>query len=200
MVKDEQGVIGPKRAAPATASLTDQWKAHVQKRATNSTTPRLLELPSGMKVRALRPSLLLLMQRGDIPDFLTPRIHELIAIASREGGGDAAVATDIERERLDDPAGYVQRWTQILDIVWLAAVVEPHFAQNPGPGDAAIPISQVDEDDKTFLFTWCQGVDETLVTFRERRAGEIATVGTPPPGEGIRTGPGDVAGNRSATG
>lgn len=177
-------------------SLTDQWRAHLSAQHTSITRAATIDLPSGLSVRAKRPHLLLLLQTGKIPDTLAPRVESLIEVA--QSGGEDAVKSDIERESQENPAAFYASWMNILDIVWTEAVIEPTFTRTPETEPDAIPISAVSEDDKTFLFMWCQGVDETVATFLDRVARAAPPVGHPSTSQDVLAGPGGDAGNESA--
>lgn len=179
------------------SSLTEQWRSFA--RAQQSPARGfLLELPSGLKVRAHRPHLMQLLQTGRIPDTLTPRVHDLIAKA--QSGGEAAVQAEMKREQATDPAGFMVAWTLLLDTVWLEAVSDPVFSRDTRADDESLPVAAVNQADKEFLFMWCQGVDQSVQDFRGRRARSLAAVGTAPDGDDLPSGPGDAVGDQSADG
>lgn len=183
--------MDPRKTAP---SLADQWRRHLQAQEQDPTRPVLLDLPSGMPVTATRTNLLILMRRGSIPDALLPRVESLIATA--QGGGDEAVRVALNRRLADNPAAFQAEWLRILDAVWMSTVVEPRFSDDPTDAEA-IPLDAVSEQDKTFLFSWCQGVAESAAEFLDRsRARAAAPVGDAPVGDGVRDRPADVPGDR----
>lgn len=174
-------------------SLSDQWRAHQRKQPQALNEPTLLRLPSGLQVRARRPHLLLMLKNGKVPDSLTPRVHELIAVA--QAGGDAAVTADLEREQATDPAKFYAEWLNLLELVWLEAVIDPSFTADPESNPDAIPISDVTDDDKTFLFVWAQGVDQTVAEFLDGKARSTPHVGVAPMGNAVQPRPSDPAGD-----
>jgi hypothetical protein len=148
-----------------TPSLSDQWRRALAERQARTDAPVLVELPSGLSVEATRPSLLLLLRTGRIPDALAPRVEQLIATA--QSGGEDAVRVALSTEHRDNPAGFYAEWVNLLDTVWLAAVAEPRFGPAMTTDPDLIPVDQVSEDDKTYLFMWCQGVaSDVLAGFR----------------------------------
>jgi hypothetical protein len=176
-------------------SLADQWRRHLQEQAIDPTRPVLVDLPSGMRVRATRTNILLLMRYGRIPDALAPRVEELIGLA--QGGGDEAVRVSLTHGFASNPAALQVQLTTLFDAVWLATVVEPVFTDDPDTNPDAISVDAVSDADKSFLFSWCQGVTETAAQFLDRtRGGAAALVGTPPVGDGLRAGPAGAPGDR----
>jgi hypothetical protein len=175
-------------------SLYDQWQASIKRKQESVTRPMRLTLPSGLQVDAVRPSLLLLLRSGRIPDALASRVQELIAIAQGSGGDDAVKVEMLSRFN-QDPAAFNTMWENLLDIVWMSAVVDPPFAERPD--QVGIPLVEVDLDDKNFLFVWCQGVDESVASFRERRAREVAALGLGSEGDAVSPPSGDSVGSGS---
>jgi hypothetical protein len=184
---------------PTSSSLADQWRRYLAAQRRQTAVVVDLVLPSGMTVRAMRPNLLQLLGTGRIPDALAAPVHELIALGA-VAGGDAQVATELRRRSDADPVGFGSQFLAILDAVWLAAVVEPRFvADHPGGGpeteaDAeALPLGQVDVDDKSYLFVWAQGVDLDVRTFLDRQTRAGAAVRAAPVGDDVPPGPGEPA-------
>jgi hypothetical protein len=161
--------------------LSDQWRRALAEKHARTDEPVLVELPSGLSVKAARPSLLLLLRAGRIPDAIAPRVEQLIATA--QSGGEDAVRVALTNGHKDNPAAWYAEWVNLLDTVWLAAVVEPTFGAALSTDPDLIPVDQVADDDKTFLFMWCQGVAEEVATaYFRTRARPDAAVGTGPDG------------------
>lgn len=183
------GVPADSTPIPLGRSLADQWRAHLKAHRQRETVVVPVDLPSGMRVMAMRPSLLALLAAGRIPDALAGPVQDLIALGEVAGGG---VATELAKRQAADPVGFAAAFLAILDHVWLAAVVEPRFAADDGTADAeALPVGAVGVDDKTFLFVWAQGVDQTVAQFLDRKGRPTPPVGPAPDGPGVRPGPGD---------
>lgn len=185
------GDAPPPRSADQ--SLADQWRAHQRTQTQSLNEPTLLKLPSGLSVRARRPHLLLMLKNGKVPDSLTPRVHELIAVA--QDGGDAAVTANLQREQTENPAKFYADWLRLLELVWLESVIDPIFTADPASNPDAISISDVSDDDKTFLFVWAQGVDQTVAEFLDGKARATAHVGTPSVGDAVQPRPSGPAGH-----
>jgi hypothetical protein len=179
---------------PLPQSLSDQWRTHLSAQHRSLVQAALLALPSGMSVRAKRPHLLLLMQTGRIPDTLRPRVESMIAMS--QDGGEDAVKADLEREQKENPAGFYADWMNLLDTIWVEAVIDPPFTREPDTNPDALPVADVGEEDKTYLFMWCQGVDESVATFLDRKARSRTPLGHAPAGEGIQSGPGGDVGSQ----
>lgn len=184
---------------PTSTTLADQWRRYLIQQRRQTAVVVDLVLPSGMTVRAMRPNLLQLLGTGRIPDALAAPVQELIALGA-VAGGDDQIASELRRRSDADPVGFGAQFLAILDAVWLAAVVEPRFAADAqAEADAeAIPLGQVDVDDKSFLFIWAQGVDLEVRTFLDRQARARPPVRTAPAGDDVPSGPGGAAGSRSA--
>jgi hypothetical protein len=191
-------------------SLAKQWQQHYIQQKADLSGVAMLELPSGMRVRAIRPPLLVLVTQGRIPDSVTPLVDRMIK-ESRTGGGEAT-AKYLQDEFAKDPLGMYQKITTMMNAVWFAAVLDPVFVEDPDsvPIDVQIrleslpeedrivlPISMVDEEDKAYLFNWAQGVDESVAEFRD---GPFGAVRKALDGEGVRDTPGTPAGSGSDSG
>ena len=162
--------------APATpSSLTAAWRAYLDGASKARSTAVLLTLPSGMAVRAKRPTLLKVLASGRIPDTLAAKVEALIAKAQQQGTG--AIQDAMDEQRTTDPAGFMSTYLALLDVVWCEAVVEPRFARDPGPGDAltpdTLPVEAVPIGDKTYLFTWAQGWTTTSPRFLTGQHGRL---------------------------
>jgi hypothetical protein len=180
----------------AVPSLTDQWKAHLRTQRDRESAVTLLALPSGQRVRATRPSLLWLLGAGRVPDALAGPVQELIALGTVAAGEDG-VAAEMGRQQRADPVGYAATFLAILDLVWCAAVIEPRFAADgDGTDPEALPVGAVALDDKTYLFVWAQGVDQSVAEFLDRKGRAAAALGAAPDGGRVRVRPGGAGRDR----
>ncbi len=184
-------------AAPDT-SLTSLWSQYLRQQKLTTADPVEVTLPSGMKVRARRPNLLLLLRTGRIPNTLAPRVEQLIKIA--QDGGEDAVRVDMAREQTENPAQFQATWRSMIELIWCEAVEEPRFTLTPESDPTALPVFGVSDVDAEYLFMFAQGVDETVATFLDRRNRAIASVGDRPSGEPVRIGPSDDPGDQSPNG
>ena len=114
--------------------LYDVWKERARARQQQELGGVELMLPSGMPVRVRRIPLILMLQRGTIPDALTPIVNRYIAqITEEETKGlsqdellarsQKQVSEDVE----SDPVEAYNTYTAIIDFVFKTAVVEPRF-------------------------------------------------------------------------
>lgn len=189
------GAAGPAAPVPVPSSLTAAWRSYLDGATRGRATVAEVVLPSGMTVRAKRPSLLELMSAGRIPDALAAKVEALIAQAQAAGG---AVQDILDGQRRADPNDFYRTYLLLLDVVWCEAVVEPRFAREPDGSDPdVLPVAAVAVPDKQYLFTWAQGVDDGVATFPDRGAGAAQAVGTGPAGEPVRPGSGGAPRPRS---
>lgn len=182
----------PNGEVPIPADLTAAWRTYLRASGRLGATVVEVALPSGMAVRARRPSLLDLMGAGRIPDALAARVEGLIAQAQEAGG--EALATALDAQRQTDPAGFYALYLTLLDVCWVEAVVEPRFTRDPEADPEAIPVAAVAIPDKQYLFAWCQGVSDAVASFPDGTAGAVSAVGVGPAGDPLRPGPGGAAG------
>ena len=184
--------------AATDTSLTGQWSNYLRQQKQTTADPVEVTLPSGMKVRARRPNLLLLLRTGRIPNTLAPRVEQLIKIA--QDGGEAAVRADMVREQTENPAQFQVTWRSMIELIWCEAVEEPRFTRTPESDPTALPVFGVSDVDAEYLFMFAQGVDETVATFLDRRHRALASVGDRHPSGAVRTGPSDDVGDQSPDG
>jgi hypothetical protein len=135
-----------------------------------------------------RVGLLALVQRGLLPDALTPLVSRLIDQTSRTNGiarapGDllADVAV-IEQARLT---------ADLWDSTLIAIGVDPRFVREVADPETEVAVADVDADDKRFLFDWANGGTADLVAFRAEQA---RTLPAAPEGEDLRDAPEPAAG------
>lgn len=178
--------------------LTEQWSTYLRQQKQTTADPIEVTLPSGMKVRARRPNLLLLLRTGRIPDIIAPRVEQLVKIA--QDGGEDAVRVDLNREKQETPAAFNTMWRNLIEVVWCEAVAEPRFTRDPERDPDALPVFGVSDADAEYLFMFAQGVDETVATFLDRRNRALASVGNRPAGEPVRIGPSADVGDQPAHG
>jgi len=178
--------------------LTAQWSNYLRQQKQTTADPVEVTLPSGMKVRARRPNLLLLLRTGRVPNTLAPRVEQLIKIA--QDGGEEGVKADIVREQQENPAQFQATWRSMIELVWCEAVDEPRFTRTPEHEPNALPVFGVSDVDAEYLFMFAQGVDETVATFLDRRERALASLGDGPSSEPVRIGPRDDDGDQPADG
>lgn len=130
-------------------------------------TGEILELPSGKRIRAIRPSLLTLIGSGVFP-------NSLLTIARKVMEGQ--VEPDIDPEDLPG-------LTKVMDITAASAFLEPKCVYDVPPSETpkgCINVAWVTDDDKQFLMMWTQQGTAFLESFRRQQdAGDA--VGLPGP-------------------
>lgn len=166
MVPDEY----PDNVTPFKRDLASLWEEDLNRRtqADQGIVATEIMLPSGLPVRAHRVHLLHLLRHGRIPNSLLPIVEKHIALAT-EGGVRETIQDALGEFEQDEQSAY-KKFSELLDHVWLQAVIEPKFARNPDREKKELPLSAVSFEDKTFLYEWCQGVNTDVASFRERQA------------------------------
>ena len=140
-----------------------------------------LELPSGNEVIARRVGLLALVQRGVLPDTLTPLVSQMISRSSRNNGVAPTAAADL---LADVPPLEQARLTgQLWDTTLQAISIDPQFVEQVTDPETQVALADVGDDDKRFLFDWANGQVDDLAQFRQQRLG---TVPVAPEGEDVR--------------
>jgi hypothetical protein len=172
---------GASSEGPASPSFRDQWISEYKARE-NLYRPTMLTLPSAKQVMVSRMPLHILWTKGLVPDILTARVQDWVSAieatdpASKLTGEIAALPNDQLIERY-------QSWLQMMDFVWCTCVTEPTFVMMEDEQDVAsakLWVGDVDLNDKVYLFSFVQGVDQSVEEFF-REQGEI--VGALPDGD-----------------
>lgn len=186
------------QVAPA-RPLAEIWKERARAKQQQEKSGVMLELPSGAPVRVLRVPLVLLLQRGRIPDALTPIVQRYIKeIKDIEKGEEppeekreaemALVKADVDNNEVEAYNNFLT----ILDFVVQTAVIEPRFCRRedahafvPTP-DQPEPLfldwglqgepPDIDDADKLFVYQFCQGVDQTVEEFFRRQANALGVL------------------------
>ena len=118
-----------------------------------------VELPS-KHVACLRPiSLLLLLERGKVPDTLSGMVSQLIL----KGGKPAATLETY------------QDFAELISWVCHIAFIEPRIVDDPQE-DNEISIDDVGFEDRVFVFNWAQKEVQYLMPFRPEPSGDVADV------------------------
>lgn len=171
------------------AALTAAWQERVKARqaqAIAASEPHEVPLPSGLTVMAVRADMRSLLEAGKLPDSLTGYALSLLNVGRT--GGEASL-TPLLTEQLAE-------WNALMDAMWLSSVVAPKFVANGVMDGTAIPMRQVEFEDKVAFFNWSNGVSDHLAAFRD--AGDVAR--TAPDRESLRSGPGAAGGDQSGDG
>lgn len=174
---DRSPAAGTNHLVPADPSLVAAWRKEATARAEARETPFKLDLPSGKAVYVVRMSLRLLLNKGMVPDVLTPQVSETIALI--ESGDPDKGQREVMDEFARDPVDAYLRWLNLLNFVWLATVVSPKFAKEgeDDPANDVFSLDLVDYDDKLYVYQWTQGVDQSVQDFRLQQAAAVGTLG-----------------------
>jgi len=115
---------------------------------------QVIELPSGAVARLVRPHLLALVKTGQIPDLLSAQVSELFGTSKTP----AEVQAGISPESM----------IELINITSKLAFIEPKITDTPGVNE--LSIDDIDFEDRTFVFWWCQGGAADLKSFREQQS------------------------------
>jgi hypothetical protein len=118
----------------------------------------LVELPSGRMARLGQVDLSSLLLKGDIPDFLTPTVSELLfgTVTEEQFNEDFSPEQMLARGK-----GYLE----FINAICKASFIEPRIA-NGSPGEGEIAIEDVPLDDRSFVFSIAIHGVEVLRSFR----------------------------------
>lgn len=137
---------------------------------------QLLQLPSGNVVRVRRTmDMYNLIKTGKIPNRLVAMITKMLDQAEKGKQPEMPNIGEIDPDLLRD-------MVMAVDNIVVACVIEPRVFMPPDDNpDAEVPegalhISEMDEEDKNFIFQFAQGGTADLDKFREQQASFVATV------------------------
>lgn len=132
-----------------------------------------LDLPSGLTVVARRASLQSFLKKGDVANPLMPLIEE-----SLKKGKEVDPAKLMSKDGSDEGVDVdkVNEMFELVNEVCMGSVVTPELHPELKDGEVEDPeivyISDVDEEDRMFIFQWAIGGTTDLATFRaEAQAG-----------------------------
>lgn len=171
------------------ADIVSAWKDDFEQKKKSGTllgANLILTLPSGKKVKAIRIPLLVMMQSGSVPDRLTHVINGFIQTIEKGQTDEAKVAAGFEAMFAEDAVKAAQEWTEMMNFVFVNAVISPKFVltEEEANTDAGIFwVTQVNFYDKLWFFQWAQGVDQSVHEFLQQQADAL---GTSSDGENVR--------------
>lgn len=131
----------------------------------------------------------LMYQRGLIPDIFTARVQEWIGSIQKNLDDPVNAGKEFlhqEDETEEDMEKRYNDWLSIVDYTWCACVSSPSFCMKFEDQDLNKPVlwvGEVDYQDKIYVYTYAQGVDQTVEEFfreQEEALGAILD------GEGVR--------------
>jgi hypothetical protein len=112
------------------ADIVSAWKDDFEQKKQSGTllgANLILTLPSGKKVKAIRIPLLVMMQSGSVPDRLTHVINGFIQTIEKGQTDEAKVAAGFEAMFAEDAIKAAQEWTEMMNFVFVNAVISPKF-------------------------------------------------------------------------
>jgi len=181
--RENEGSVEDKSSYSLHPSIQESWRRHAQKKEQERTLPIELELPSGLRVMAIRASVRWLWRHQRIPNPLLVHVEEMIALI--ESADPDAVEKKMTAELEEDADKAFSKWLDILNACWIACVTEPSFTDDPSRDEATEPpysVRDVEYFDKMYLYQWAQGVDQSIIDFFQQQAAALAGLAD---GEGI---------------
>ena len=170
------------------ADIISAWQSDFDsfKQSVGVATKVELTLPTGNKVKAVRIPLLLLLQQGAIPDALTQIVSTFIS--GIQGGDSQKAAAVFEASFAEggDAVGAALKWIDLINFVCVNCIVTPRFVlkqEEADPPNGVFWIASMNFYDKQWLFSWAQGVDQSVREFLQQQADAL---GTALDGEGVR--------------
>lgn len=135
----------------------------------------LLELPSGIVVRAKRVELQTMIMQGSVPNPLM----EVVSQALEKGKkADIAAMVGVDEGKID--LDTVRDMYDMVNAVVMESILEPEI--HPVPEDEAdrdddlVYIDDVDDTDKMFMFQWASGGTSDLEQFRRESDADMAAL------------------------
>lgn len=171
------------KSPSASPSFTDVWVKEYKDRQ-EFYKPTELQMPSGKTVKVARMPLHLMWSRGLVPDSLTARVQDWIEAVDDES--ETKFVDELAVLSNDELIQRYVSWVDLLDFVWCTCVKAPTFVMTESEQNVEFGrlwVGEVDMDDKTYLFSFVQGVDQSVEDFF-RQQGEA--LGELPDGEGLR--------------
>lgn len=127
------------------ASNANQFRALKQER----NAPKLLELPSGLFVKVVRPSVSALLRQGKIP-------ASLISAASLQQRGVA----NLDRKTMEESM-------KMIDLIVCESVVDPVIVLE-NANDNQVNVGDLVDDDKNFIWNYVQTGVTAVEKFRRQ--------------------------------
>lgn len=152
--------------APTTASAASEFK----KRKKGIPLP----LPSGLAVLARRVDMQGFIKGGEVPNALMPIVEE--ALAKGQGVDAKSLMDDTDKVDMD----LVREMYAMVENLVIMSVVEPKIYETPAEGeeedDDLVYISDIDDEDKMFIYQWAVGGTDDIATFRAEAAANLASL------------------------
>lgn len=145
-----------KTTAPKVASASDFKKLK---------NGKMIQLPSGLWMKARRVQLRSFLEQGDVPNPLISIVEEAINKGKNLDMGEIT-GFDTGEVNMDT----INEMVEMVDRVVISVCVEPQVHPVPDEpddrDDDLLYVDEVDDEDKMFLFQWSSGGTEDIATFR----------------------------------
>lgn len=129
----------------------------------------VLKLPSGKSVKMRRTlDMFELLRQGRIPNPLAGVVRKMM-----DGGGKPTNMKDIA----DDPKA-LEQFLDLLNSAVARAVIEPRVVvtEDGNPPEDALDVTEIDMDDRMYIFAVAQGGATDLEQFRKQQDEFMASV------------------------
>jgi len=124
----------------------------------------LVALPSGNQVRIRNPGMQVFLQRGMIPDSLTPIVRKALS------GGVEPDEKDLrEAMSQSDIEGLFKLFDDVVMSTWVQPKVHPVPEDESDRDDSLLYVDEIEFDDKSFTFQFAVGGVRDLESFREQQ-------------------------------
>jgi len=131
----------------------------------------LLQLPSGLVIRALRVDLQTFILRGSVPNPLMEIVSEALEKGKK---ADIPAMVGLDEGKIDLET--VNEMIEIVDAVLVESVLEPKVHPIPEDqlwNDELLYVNEVDPEDKMFIFQWAVGGTADVEQFREEARADL---------------------------
>lgn len=135
---------------------------------------RLLPLPSGLVVKAVRVDLQTFILQGSVPNPLMEIVSEAL-----EKGQKADIPSMVGLDEGKIDLEQVNEMLEVVDSVLVESVVAPKVFPIPEDDDRDDELLYVDEfepEDKMFIFQWAVGGTDDVAQFREEARADMASL------------------------
>ena len=153
----------------------------------------ILDLPSGLSVRAKRVELQTFIRQGNIPNPLMSVVSEALEKGKK---ADVSQMMGVDEGKID--LDMVKEMYEMVNAVVAASVTEPKVHPLPTKDDVEIwntqhpdeqvntpedlrdddllYVDEVDDEDKMFIFQWASGGTADIERFRQEAATDLASL------------------------
>ena len=135
----------------------------------------VLELPSGIVIRAKRVELQTMIMQGSVPNPLMEVVSEALEKGKK---ADVAKMVGVDEGKVD--LDTVRDMYEMVNAVVIESVIEPPIHPLPDDeddrDDDLVYIDEVEDTDKMFMFQWASGGTSDLEQFRRESDADMAAL------------------------